>query len=97
MDSDSEVFAMIKPWLEELSCALECFRCHRKLAPEDLRIFSVYDHHAICMDCKREEEARPDFPDVSMRVAEVCLLSAESGEGDPKGYCYHHFYPYRCV
>lgn len=87
---------MGKPWLEELICAIECHRCHAPLKAPDLRILSVYDHKAICLPCKRAEESLPDFPSVSMEVAEQCLIHAESGEGDPKGYCYHHFYPYRC-
>ena len=87
---------MAKPWQEELICAIACGRCGRSLAEADLRILSVYDHQAICLTCKRLEEERPDFQTVSMEVAEQCLIHAESGAGDPKGYCYHHFYPYRC-
>lgn len=87
---------MNEPWKEELICAIQCQRCNTLLKKEDPRILSVYDHKAICMHCKREEESRPDFPEVCMRVAEQCLLHTESGHGDPRGYCYHHFYPYRC-
>ncbi len=87
---------MTKPWQEELICATQCARCNGKLGPSDLRILSVYDHQAVCMPCKRAEESRPDFPEVSMQVAEQCLIHSESGRGDPKGYCYHHFYPYKC-
>jgi hypothetical protein len=83
-------------WQEELICATQCARCNIKLAAVDLRILSVYDHEAVCMDCKRAEESRPDFQEVSMQVAEQCLIHSESGKGDPKGYCYHHFYPYKC-
>ena len=83
-------------WQEELICATQCVRCEVILKPVDLRILSVYDHEAICMKCKRAEESRPDFQDVSMQVAEQCLIHSESGKGDPKGYCYHHFYPYKC-
>lgn len=83
-------------WLEELSCASRCFRCDRKVDPADPRILSVYDHKAICMACKELEVARPDYQKVSMQVAAHCLIHSESGEADPHGYCYHHFYPYRC-
>lgn len=83
-------------WQEELSCATRCFRCTRNLAPSDPRILSVYDHKAICMSCKDEEETRPDYQDVSKQIAEQCLMHSESGAGDPRGYCYHHFYPYHC-
>jgi hypothetical protein len=87
---------MTKPWLEELICATRCMRCDRPLAAMEPRILSFYDHQAICMACKAEEETRPDFREVSMQVAQLCLIDAESGEGDPRGFCYHHFYPYRC-
>ena len=88
---------MSRPWLEELSCATHCTRCQGRLQATDLRILSVYDHRAICMKCKEIEEAREDYPDVSMTVAEQCLIHSESGIGDPRGYCYHHFYPYHCA
>lgn len=87
---------MTKPWLEELTCTTHCSRCNEKLDSKDLRILSVYDHRAICMTCKKIEEAEPDYQEVSMQVAEQCLIHAESGVGDPRGYCYHHFYPFRC-
>lgn len=83
-------------WQEELSCASRCFRCDRKVGPDDPRILSVYDHKAICMGCKEQEIARPDYQEVSMQVAAYCLIHAEAGEADRQGYCYHHFYPYRC-
>lgn len=88
---------MMEPWREELTCATHCFRCSQGLAPSDLRILSVYDHRAICMACKKLEEAQPDYQEVSMQVAEECLIHSESGAGDPRGYCYHHFYPYSCL
>lgn len=87
---------MTEPWKEELTCAIRCFRCDGKLDAKDPRILSVYDHRAICMTCKENEEALPDYQEVSMEMAEHCLIRAESGAGDPRGYCYHHFYPYSC-
>ena len=43
-------------WAEKLSCAIQCQRCDKQLAPTDPRILSVYDHEAICTACKDEEE-----------------------------------------
>lgn len=85
---------MREPWKHELSCALHCFRCNARLGSKDSRILSVYDHRVICMTCKKSEETRPDYPEVSMQMAEQCLIHAESGVGDPHSYCYHHFYPF---
>ena len=42
-------------WQERISCAIECSKCAKKLNPEDNRILSVYDHQAICFDCKKED------------------------------------------
>ena len=88
---------MSHAWITQLKCATHCFRCAEKLAPDSPRILSAYDHEAICMDCKHKEEARPDYEEVSQNVAAQCLLDSESGVGDPKGYCYHHFYPFHCT
>lgn len=87
---------MAGQWEEKLLCALECQRCHRGLKPQDPRILSSYDHEAICMDCKREEEKRPDYQDVSKKVIESCMTDTELEQSDPGGYCYSHFYPYKC-
>lgn len=51
-------------WAEKLSCATHCYRCEHKLDPKDLRILSVYDHQAICMACKNDEQERPDYEEV---------------------------------
>ncbi len=83
-------------WADKLSCAIECQRCNRKLAPADPRILSVVDHEAICMDCKREEENRDDYENISKQTIGHCLIDTEMQWGDPQGYCYHHFYPYKC-
>ena len=83
-------------WAENLACAIECQRCSHKLAPSDPRILSVVDHKAICMDCKREEEKRDDYQEISKRTIGQCLIDTEMQWGDPEGYCYHHFYPFTC-
>jgi len=82
-------------WFEELICVTRCSRCNTGLEASEPRILSVYDHRAICMPCKRIEEKQADYQEVSMQTAELCLIHSESGEGDPRGYCYHHFYPYQ--
>ena len=87
---------MADAWADKLSCALECQRCNRKLTPKDPRILSVVDHEAICMDCKREEEHRDDYEEISKKTIGQCLIDTEMQWGDPQGYCYHHFYPYTC-
>ena len=83
-------------WEERLSCATRCHRCDQQLSPKDERILSVYDHQAICMACKRAEEKRPDYEEVSKQAIGECLIDTELQWGDPQGYCYHHFYPYKC-
>jgi hypothetical protein len=66
------------------------------MKPDELRILSVYDHEAICMECKKEEEKRPDYEKVSRETIGQCMIDTEIQWGDPEGYCYHHFYPFRC-
>jgi len=87
---------MSNEWTEYLACATQCTRCEKKLNKDDQRILSVYDHQAICMGCKKEEEQRPDHETVSKQTIGQCLIDTEAKFGDPKGYCYHHFYPYTC-
>ena len=48
---------MADEWAEQLTCATQCTRCDKKLGANDQRILSVYDHQAICIDCKNEEES----------------------------------------
>jgi hypothetical protein len=83
-------------WKERLACATHCSRCSNKLGPEDQRILSVYDHQAICTACKKEEEERPDYPNVSKEMIGQCMAETEVLWGDPEGYCFHHFYPFKC-
>ena len=83
-------------WEEAISCAIVCERCDGNMTPEDKRILSVYDHKAICMSCKKEEEARPDYEETSRNMVGTCMADTEQHWGDPGGYCFYHFYPYTC-
>lgn len=87
---------MTDKWEETLSCALKCARCKATLTSVDQRILSVYDHEPICMTCKKEEEARPDYEEVSRNMIGSCMAETELMYSDPAGYCYHHFYPFKC-
>ena len=87
---------MSQSWEQKLSCALQCARCERRLDAGDERILSVYDHEPICMACKRDEEQRDDYKAVSMQAIGHCMAESELLYADPKGYCYHHFYPFKC-
>ena len=87
---------MADSWEEKLSCAIQCARCEKKLVPADERILSVYDHEPICLGCKKDEERRDDYPEVSKEAIGRCLAETEVLYGDPQGYCYHHFYPFKC-
>jgi hypothetical protein len=87
---------MSDTWTAKLLCAIQCQRCSQKLAPTDPRILSVIDHEAICLNCKREEERRDDYAEISKQTIGQCMMDTEMEWSDPKGYCYHHFYPYRC-
>lgn len=83
-------------WKENLMCAVACHRCDAGLKPDDQRILSVYDHEPICMTCKSNEEKRDDYESVSKEAIGVCMAETEVLYGDPKGYCFHHFYPFTC-
>ena len=83
-------------WEEAISCALECSRCEKKMKPEEKRILSVIDHKPICMDCKEKETQRPDYEEVSKQMIGTCIADTEQMYGDPGGYCFYHFYPYKC-
>lgn len=83
-------------WAEKLSCAINCQRCSQKMSPDKPRILSVYDHEAICMTCKEEEEQRADYEQMSKQMIGQCLIDTEMQWSDPQGYCYHHFYPFTC-
>jgi hypothetical protein len=83
-------------WEEGISCATACPRCDKALTPKDLRILSVYDHQPICMACKKKEEERPDYAQVSKEMLGQCIADVDQQWTDPESYCYYHFYPYKC-
>jgi len=87
---------MNENWQERISCATKCSRCDKRLGPKNQRIFSVYDHEPICMECKRQEEQQADYEEVSKRVIGECMADVELKYSDPEGYCYKHFYPHKC-
>jgi len=87
---------MKNDWEERISCATECPRCNKSLDKKDQRILSVYDDKAICIVCKKKEEERPDYEEVSKRIIGQCIADVDQQWGDPEAYCYHHFYPYKC-
>jgi hypothetical protein len=87
---------MMDSWEQDLSCITKCPRCNMDLAGKDERILSVYDNEPICMACKKREEARSDYAQVSKKMIDQCLVEVDHDWGDPAGYCYHHFYPYKC-
>lgn len=83
-------------WEKELSCAEQCSRCNTPLKAKDRRILSVFDHLPICEACKTEEEKRPDYEDASRKMMAECLEQTGRPYGDPAGYCFHHFCPFKC-
>lgn len=87
---------MTDKWESELSCATRCNRCNKALDRSDKRILSAYDHNSICMECKGDEEKRDDYEKVSREMIGQCMADTEMKWGDPGGYCYHHFYPFKC-
>jgi hypothetical protein len=83
-------------WKELLTCAMACSGCQKALSSQDLRILSSYTHMPICMDCKTEEEQKPDYAEISQQMIGQCMAETEILYGDLGSYCYHHFYPYKC-
>jgi hypothetical protein len=87
---------MTDKWEKNLACAVVCSRCNANMAASDQRILSVYDHQPICMACKKREETRPDYEKISKEMIGACMAETEVMYGDPGGYCFYHFYPFRC-
>lgn len=87
---------MIDKWEKELSCAAQCNRCLKTLDKSDDCILSAYDHKSICMACKQKEEKLDNYEQVFRQMIGQCMADTEMLWGDPGGYCYHHFYPYKC-
>ena len=76
---------MADEWAEQLTCATQRTRCDKKMGADDQRILSIYDHQAICMDCKNEEEQRSDYEEVAKQMIGQCLIDTEMKWGDPQG------------
>jgi len=87
---------MVDKWEKDLSCAERCEICDAKLERSDRRILSVYTHRPICMHCKKKEELRPDYNDASKGMLADCIQETGKPYGDPGGYCFHHFCPFKC-
>jgi hypothetical protein len=83
-------------WQKQLSCASRCQRCAKPLEPKDRRVLSVFDHQPVCLSCKLAEETRADYPDRSKQMIADCIGATGKPYGDPAGYCFHHFLPFRC-
>lgn len=83
-------------WKENLTCAIACSGCQKRLASNNQRILSSYTHKPICMDCKKDEEQKPDYAEISQQMIGQCMAETEILYGDLGSYCYHHFYPYKC-
>jgi len=83
-------------WKKNLTCAERCTICSEKLDKRDQRILSVYSHQPICMTCKKEEEKQTDYADMSKSMISECIRTTGKPYGDPEGYCFHHFCPYKC-
>jgi len=87
---------MTDKWQSDLKCAIACAHCNKSLKADDRRILSVYDHQPICLDCKKREEERADYPEVSQKMIGTCMAETEVMYSDPGGYCFYHFYPFKC-
>jgi len=87
---------MMQNWEKQLSCAEHCSRCEKSLSAKDRRFLSVIDHQPICVDCKKEEEKRPDHEDTARQMMAECMEQTGKPFGDPAGYCFHHFCPFKC-
>jgi hypothetical protein len=83
-------------WKKRLDCASRCQRCGEALSQKDARILSVFDHQPLCLKCKQAEEKRPDYEDRSKQMIAECIGTTGRPYGDPAGYCFHHFCPFKC-
>ena len=87
---------MAENWKETIYCATECSSCHKALKQDDKRILSSYSNDVICLNCKWDEERKPDYEEASKKMIGQCMMDIELKQSDPEGYCYSHFYPYTC-
>ena len=69
----------MQQWEKQLSCASSCQLCGAALGAKSERILSVFSHETICMDCKRTEEKRPDYPDQSKQIIADCIATTLNG------------------
>jgi len=53
----------------------------KKLGPQEQRILSVYDDEPICLDCKKREEGRSDYGEVSRKMIGQCMADVEQRWG----------------
>ena len=87
---------MMDQWEKNLACADRCGVCGGTLLPKDRRVLSIYTHRPICLACKRKEERRLEYADMSKAMIAECIETTGKPYGDPGGYCFHHFCPYKC-
>ena len=87
---------MQENWEKKLACASQCQRCQTPLEAKDRRFLSVYDHSAICSQCKKAEEKRPDYEDATKQMIADCIQTTGKPYGDTASYCFHHFCPFKC-
>lgn len=88
---------MEENWEKQLACAESCQRCNTPLGNKDRRLLSVYDHQPICMACKKEEEKKPDYEDMTREMISACMETEKRPYGNPASYCFHHFCPFKCT
>jgi hypothetical protein len=88
--------AMQENWEKQLSCAEQCERCKKTMKKKEQRLLSVVDHQPICMECKKKEERRSDYEDLSKQMIAECMQKTNKPYGDPASYCFHHFCPFKC-
>jgi hypothetical protein len=95
--NDSKVRkTMPETWEKDLACAIGCARCGETLSADQDRILSIFDHEPICMSCKKKEEQRPDYPEKAKQMIGDLMAETEIMYGDPGGFAYFHFYPFKC-
>jgi hypothetical protein len=82
-------------WKENLKGAQSCSVCKAEIDRKSPRILSVYTHNPICLDCKQVEEKKSDYEDVAKAMISECLKKEGKPYGDPQGYCFHHFCPFK--
>jgi len=88
---------MTQTWKDHITCLTHCPVCEKKMVASEPRIFSTFDSQPICMNCKKKEEEREDYPEASQALIGRFMSDSELTYGvDPEAFCYHHFYPFTC-